>query len=76
MITPKVTEIRRPLEAVTPDHFVVWQPSPPRSTAREAELSTPTATIGRRTRRGARERPPAIRRAERVAPARWARARA
>ena len=29
MLTPKVTEIRRPLEAVTPDPFVVTTPAQP-----------------------------------------------
>lgn len=28
MMTPKVTEIRRPLEAVTPDPFIVGRPAP------------------------------------------------
>jgi len=26
MLTPKVTEIRRPLEAVTPDTFIAFRP--------------------------------------------------
>jgi hypothetical protein len=30
MLTPKVTEIRRPLEATTPDPFAVTTPVPPR----------------------------------------------
>jgi hypothetical protein len=30
MLTPKVTEIRRPLEATTPDPFAVMPPTPPR----------------------------------------------
>jgi hypothetical protein len=30
MLTPKVTEIRRPLEAVTPDPFAVTTPPAPR----------------------------------------------
>lgn len=29
MLTPKVTEIRRPLEATTPDSFVVTAPPRP-----------------------------------------------
>lgn len=33
MTTPKVTEIRRPLEAVTPDPFIDGQSSPLRPTA-------------------------------------------
>ena len=32
MLTPKVTEIRRPLEATTPDPFGVMAPAPPRPT--------------------------------------------
>jgi hypothetical protein len=35
MLTPRVTEIRRPLEAVTPDSFVVvTRPAPLRPAAR------------------------------------------
>ncbi|CAN5500538.1 hypothetical protein BH20ACT17_BH20ACT17_03930 [soil metagenome] len=30
MLTPKVTEIRRPLEAVTPDPFMIGRPPQPR----------------------------------------------
>jgi hypothetical protein len=30
MLTPKVTEIRRPLEATTPDSFVITTPLSPR----------------------------------------------
>lgn len=33
MTTPKVTEIRRPLQAVTPDPFIGAQLSPPRTGA-------------------------------------------
>jgi hypothetical protein len=33
MLTPKVTEIRRPLEATTPDSFIATAPSAPRPTA-------------------------------------------
>jgi len=33
MITPKVTEIRRPLQAVTRDPFIAAQMSPPRKSA-------------------------------------------
>jgi hypothetical protein len=33
MTTPKVTEIRRPLHAVTPDSFIRSQQSPPRTSA-------------------------------------------
>ena len=29
MVMPKVTEIRRPLEAVTPDPFIAEKPSAP-----------------------------------------------
>ena len=33
MTTPKVTEIRRPLQAVTPDPFIGVQPASPRANA-------------------------------------------
>ena len=33
MITPKVTEIRRPLQAVTRDPFIAAQMAPPRKSA-------------------------------------------
>jgi hypothetical protein len=33
MTTPKVTEIRRPLQAVTPDPFIGTHAAPPRASA-------------------------------------------
>jgi hypothetical protein len=41
MITPTVTEIRRQLEAVTPDPFLAWPLGPAHPTSRGAEAYGP-----------------------------------
>ena len=43
MITPTVTEIRRQLDAVTPDPFLEWPLRPAHLTARGAEACGPPA---------------------------------